>query len=274
MPTKGNIMANANAGNVRVAGQGDIYIAPAGTALPTDSTTAYSAAYVKLGFVTDGFQIVPNLKTQTIPAWQTTEPVLLINQSRSNVVTFEAIESNKQVLSMAFGGGSTVNNVGVAAGGAVTIGTAGLITTATAHGRAVGDPVILTGVATSTGILSNIVYYVITVGSATTVNLSATKGGVALTTTAGTATGMAPAGAFSITTLDSAIATEYVMGLDWQHSGYSARYASARVALPDLPTIKFGNDDAVRFPLSLQVLKPFDGSQSFIQLGNDVAALS
>lgn len=74
----------------------------------------------------------------------------------------------------------------VVGGGTAAIGTGGVITTGSAHGLVVGDAVTLDTVGVSTGIATQTVYYVITVGSSTTVTLSATPGGSALTTTAGT----------------------------------------------------------------------------------------
>lgn len=46
------------AGNVRVAGTGNVFKAPAGTALATDHTTALNAAFKDLGYYTeDGFKM-------------------------------------------------------------------------------------------------------------------------------------------------------------------------------------------------------------------------
>lgn len=273
MPTKGNIMANANARNVRVAGQGDLWIAPVGSTLPTDSTTNYGAAFTKFGFATDGFTLPQDLKTSLVNAWQTLEPVLLINQSRSNQVTFEAIESNKTVLGLAFGGGSVVTGAPTFVGGAVTF-TSSTITTATAHGLAINQAVVFGTITGTPGVLAGVVYYVLTVPTATTVTVAATLGGSVIAITTGSSVGVGAAGPYSITIPDSAIATEYTLGIDWQHGANTARFGIPRFALASLPTLKYGNDDAVRYPLTLQILKPFDGSQSFIPLGNDVAALS
>jgi microcystin-dependent protein len=78
----------------------------------------------------------------------------------------------------------------VTTGGAITIGTGGVLTTASAHGIVVGQVVQLATVVTSTGIAALTPYYVIAVGSTTTLTLSATINGAALTTTAGTGTGL------------------------------------------------------------------------------------
>jgi lysophospholipase L1-like esterase len=77
-----------------------------------------------------------------------------------------------------------------AAGGSVTIGTGGVLTTATAHGLFVGQQVQLATASTATGIAALTTYYIIAVGSSTTLTLSTQISGTALTTTTGTATGL------------------------------------------------------------------------------------
>lgn len=266
-------MPNLDPSQIRVAATGAFWKAPLGSTLPTDSTTAYPAAYANFGYQTNGFTLGQDLKTTTVSGWQSLEPLLLINQSRSNTLAFENLQSNQANLSLAWGNGSAVGTA-VPVGGAVTIGTAGLITTASAHGLSVGAPVQLVGVTTSTGITSLTTYWIISVGSSTTFTLSATLGGAALTTTAGTATSVAPAYPVKWTFPDTAIANEFVLGVDYSHNAFTARLVFPRVALTDLPDIKFVRDDAVRYSVAVQVLKPLDGSQSFIPYYNDIAAIS
>jgi hypothetical protein len=263
-------MANPNSSNVRVAGTGAIWKAPIGTPLPTDSTTAWNAAFVQVGYATNGFSLKQDLKTQEITAWQTLESVRIINTSLSRVVSFEGLESNSTTLALAWGGASIVSS-GTAVGGAVTIGTAGAITTATAHGLAVGQPVQLGAITTSTGVTAGTTYYVITVGSPTTLVLSATLGGVALTTTAGSSLSITPLGAYSLTIPDAAVTQEFTLGIDWSDGSNSQRIILPRSSLLTLPEIKFVRDDAIRYPLEVQALKPTTGAPIQV-LGNDVAA--
>lgn len=71
---------------------------------------------------------------------------------------------------------------------ATIVAATGVFTTA-AHGYAIGDRVVLSVLATTTGISILTYYYVLTVPSSTTFTLSATSGGSALTLTSnGTAT--------------------------------------------------------------------------------------
>lgn len=265
-------MGSPNAGNVRVAGTGAIWRAAPGSALPTDSTTAWPASYTQLGFVTDGFTMGQSLKTKAIPAWQTLETVRLIATELTRKLTFEGLEANATVTSLAWGG-ATVVNTGIAVGGAVTIGTGGVVTTATAHGLVVGATVQLGAITTSTGIVAGTTYYVTAVGSLTTLTLSATAGGTALTTTSGTALSVTPLGAYSLTIPDSATLPEWIFGADWSDGVTSQRILVPRGTLLTLPSIKFGNDDAVRYPLEIQTLKPSTGLPIQV-FGNDAAVFA
>ncbi len=93
-----------NSGNVRVAGTGAIWKAPLGTVLPTDSTTAWNASFLNIGYATDGFTLTQDLKKQDIPAWQTLSPVRSIATALIRKISFEALESNINTVPLAWGG--------------------------------------------------------------------------------------------------------------------------------------------------------------------------
>ena len=93
-----------NSGNVRVAGTGSLWKAPLGTALPIDSTTAWGSGFVNLGYVTDGFSVKQSLKKQAIPVWQRLGSVRSIVTELIRSLTFEAVESKTETVSLAWGG--------------------------------------------------------------------------------------------------------------------------------------------------------------------------
>lgn len=95
---------SVNASNIRVAGNGNIWKAPVGSALPTDSTSAIDAAFKNIGFATDGFELQQELSIKEIEAWQSLESVRLIPTKKTRKVTFEAIETNTTTLALAYGG--------------------------------------------------------------------------------------------------------------------------------------------------------------------------
>ncbi|MEO6116012.1 MAG: hypothetical protein ABIP33_06470 [Pseudolysinimonas sp.] len=264
---------NLDPNQIRVAGNGGVWKAPVGTVFPVDSVSAYGAGFAHLGYFTDGFTVTQDLKTQDITAWQTLDVVRRILTSLTRRISWEALESDKQNLSMAFGGATTVQT-GVAVGGAVTF-TAGTITTATAHGRAIGDAVYFTVVAGSPGVIAGQTYFVTSIPTSTTLTVSANlNSGANVTITVGTATGLVPASAFTLSVPDSAIAQEFCLGVDVVDGPYSYRFVIPRATFNTLPTIKYTRTDAIRLPADIQLLKPLDGSASLQPIGFDWAAAS
>lgn len=96
-------MASPDASKIKIAGTGAIWYAPAGTTLPTDSTTALASGYVNIGYAKDGFSIAQDLKTKEITAWQTLDVVRLVPTQLSRSVKFSAIESSKTAVQLAWG---------------------------------------------------------------------------------------------------------------------------------------------------------------------------
>lgn len=103
-----------NGAEVRVAGNGGIWRAPAGTALPADSVAVWGTGWVNVGYVEDGFKMKQSLKTQDILAWQTLERVRVINQELFREFDFTAIQSNKETVEMAWGGATITPGTGSA----------------------------------------------------------------------------------------------------------------------------------------------------------------
>jgi hypothetical protein len=262
-------MPNAlNSGQIRVAGTGAFWKAPLGTTLPTDSVSAWGGSFVNLGYATDGFEVNQDKKTQGIDAWQTREDVRLLTLSLVRKFKFELLQSNQAVAAMAWGG-VVSTSTGTTVGGAITIGTGGVLTTATPHGLSIGAPVTLATVTTSTGITALTTYYVIAVGSSTTLTLSTTVGGSALTTTSGTGTGLTPVGAYSIDLPD--VYPDFILGIDWNDGVTSQRIIIQQASILTPPTIKGTKTNAVRFPFEVQAIRPADGTRSVLIYGFDPA---
>jgi hypothetical protein len=266
-------MPNAlNSGQIRVAGTGVISRAPLGTVLPTDSTTALAAAYVNCGYATDGFVLTQAKKTKEVTVWQSLEAARLIPIALTRTFKFELQQSNKTTLALAWGG-TIVPLPGAAVGGAITIGTAGVLTTGSAHGLAVGNPVSLATVVTATGITATTVYYVIAVGSATTLTLSATLGGTALTTTAGTGTGLALASAYQLALTSLNLIADSIFVIDWADGIVSQRIIIQQGSLLTIPTITATRQDSTAYAFEVQAIKPADGTDSVLVYGVDVNAV-
>jgi hypothetical protein len=80
-----------------------IYLAPVGTAGPTDTTTAWPAAWSVLGYASDtGPVIGQNTNKQDIIPWQSMSPVRSVVTSREITLQFILWQLNQQTLSLYF----------------------------------------------------------------------------------------------------------------------------------------------------------------------------
>jgi hypothetical protein len=102
-----------DATQIRVAGTGAIWLAPVGSTLPTDSTTALDAAYHNLGYAKTGFTVTPSLKTTPVMGWQSTQILRLINTELSRKYGFELQQTNIDTAALAWGGTVVPGTAGV-----------------------------------------------------------------------------------------------------------------------------------------------------------------
>jgi hypothetical protein len=113
----------------------------------------------------------------------------------SNMITNTAIGAGQSVTGTGIPAGTTVESVVIANGtlsGVAVTGIAGQCSCVSTSGLFVGQAMRVTGTLTGTanGIASGSTYYIIETNYATTFTLSATDGGSAIVTTAGTTTGL------------------------------------------------------------------------------------
>ena len=94
--------SNVSAGKPKVTGA--IFIAPVGTTLPTDSTTALAAAFVELGYASDaGVVNSESRETETIKAWGG-DTVLKPFTGKEDTFKFTLIEAlNVNALKLVYG---------------------------------------------------------------------------------------------------------------------------------------------------------------------------
>ncbi len=111
MPT----VANVSAGKPKLTGA--VYRADAGTALPTDATTALAATYKELGFVSeDGVTNNNTPESDNIKAWGG-QTVLVVQNEKTDEFTFTLIEAlNEEVLKTVYGASNVTT-----AGGLTTV---------------------------------------------------------------------------------------------------------------------------------------------------------
>lgn len=100
-------MATMNAAEVGVGSAkatGAIWVAPEGTALPEDATTALGSAFKLLGFTSDaGVQISESVSTDTITAWEGRTTVYNPQTEYTESVSFTPIQCNADVAELTWG---------------------------------------------------------------------------------------------------------------------------------------------------------------------------
>lgn len=97
-----NTVANVSTGKPKTTG--GVWVAPAGTTLPTDATTALANTFTCLGYVSDsGVTESCDMSVNTINAWGG-DPVLTAQQNKTYKYSFTPIETiNSEVLKVMYG---------------------------------------------------------------------------------------------------------------------------------------------------------------------------
>lgn len=99
------LSSNVTAG--KPAASGAIFVAPVGTVLPTDTTTALDAAFAELGYVSeDGITNSNSPENDNIKAWGG-DTVLSVQKSKDDTYKYKLIEAtNVDVLKFVYGSGN------------------------------------------------------------------------------------------------------------------------------------------------------------------------
>ena len=112
----GNTAANVSTGKPKIAGA--VFVAPKGTTLPTDATTALSSAFVCLGYVSeDGLTNNNEMDVSAIKAWGGAIVYRSLTELDDNFALTLIESENVDVLKTVYGD----NNVSVDAEGNVTV---------------------------------------------------------------------------------------------------------------------------------------------------------
>lgn len=92
---------------------GAVYIAPAGTTVPTDATTSLAAAYKNMGYISeDGYTFNMSTDTAEIKEWNG-RTVLTEQSSYTETHTVNFIETNVDTLKTIFGASNVTESSGV-----------------------------------------------------------------------------------------------------------------------------------------------------------------
>lgn len=95
-------MANAEALSL---GPGRLYVAPVGTAAPTDLTTALGAAWEPIGYTEEGSEFSYEVSSEPVEVAEELDPLFYRTTGRSGTVSFAMAENTARNLTIAFNGG-------------------------------------------------------------------------------------------------------------------------------------------------------------------------
>lgn len=102
---------------VRVAGTGELFLAPVGTPLPTSASAALNAALKGYGYTTeDGVTLSKSVEREGIPAWQSSTPVRYLVTGQELTVETTFLQSNEDILKLWLGSGDFATDGGTPAG--------------------------------------------------------------------------------------------------------------------------------------------------------------
>ncbi len=100
-------MAGLNASEIRVAGTGSIYVAPAHTAAPADFSKGWDAPWINIGYTTsDGVKFVKKDKLDPVDTWQTVAAIRYVFSDRDFSVKFAMLQVNSDTLPFFFSSGT------------------------------------------------------------------------------------------------------------------------------------------------------------------------
>jgi hypothetical protein len=88
-------------GQVRVAGTGELFLGPVGTALPTSAAAVLDPDFVGYGYTTDdGVKLAKSVSRDGVDAWQSATPVRNIITSQELTIEATFLQSNKDILKL------------------------------------------------------------------------------------------------------------------------------------------------------------------------------
>jgi hypothetical protein len=91
---------------VRVAGTGELFLAPLGTALPSTASAALASDYVGHGYTTDdGVVLSKSVEREGVPAWQSSTPVRYLVTGQEFTIQTTFLQSNAEIVKLWLGSG-------------------------------------------------------------------------------------------------------------------------------------------------------------------------
>ena len=105
--------SNLASAEFNYGGSGELFLAPVGTAMPTDEDTALNALFLGLGYTTeDGATIQPSVEMNEVRSWQSAYPTDRRVNTRDLTVAATLQQVNKVTFQANFGGGTWATGTG------------------------------------------------------------------------------------------------------------------------------------------------------------------
>ncbi|HWO61270.1 MAG TPA: phage tail protein [Umezawaea sp.] len=96
-------MPGINANEIRVAGTGSLYVAPAHTPAPADFTKTWDSPWANLGYTSsDGVKFVKKDKLDPVDTWQSVAAIRYVFSDRDFSVKFALLQINSDTLPFFF----------------------------------------------------------------------------------------------------------------------------------------------------------------------------
>lgn len=96
--------AGGTAANVHL-GPGRLYVAPVGTAEPSNGSTALPSAWTPIGYTEDGSAFQTELTREAVEVAEELDPIKYVATRRTNQIVFQMAETSRKRLVLALGGG-------------------------------------------------------------------------------------------------------------------------------------------------------------------------
>jgi hypothetical protein len=107
-------MPGLNASEIRVAGTGHIFVAPAHTPAPTEFNKDWEGPWVNLGYTSsDGVKFIKKDKLDPVDTWQTVAAIRYVFSDRDFSVKFSLLQINGDTLPFFFGSSTQPSTPGI-----------------------------------------------------------------------------------------------------------------------------------------------------------------
>lgn len=261
-------MPGTNASEIVVGASGKILVAPLATAAPADPFAVWPAGWIDLGYASEaGVKLTDSKTMAEIKVWQSFYTARRIITARDFKLSFALAQFNKNILPLAFGGGTVTAGVGA---GAATLTTAALtsnvvtLTTAAPHGFVVGAQVTVAASNTA----YNGTFTIATTPTTTTFTYALTHADISSASVTGTAT--SPAW-YKYSPPSPSTVDERAMGIEWTDGTKIYRVIVPKGMVSDPVDVEIARTKEIMLPIGFDVTSADSSVDPYYLITNDPA---